>query len=228
VGSRRADTSAPGLLVGRAPVGVHLGTHLADQRPSGPINVLAAERNMRRVALARGEAVSRIVAEALIDHGVEMRDDEILYMGLALEVVAMRAIGRLDRAEATADRLLARWMETGGRLNSLGELVEVSAILATLDRHEEVRAPSQALPDASAWKAPLLALADRRYGDAAAGFERMEALTLAAEAHLLAAKTGEPGPHADAIREFADARGARLYRDLLAVRDDREVRDVSA
>jgi hypothetical protein len=56
----------------------------------------------------------------------------------------------------------------------------------------------------------------------------MEALTLAAEAHLLAAKTGEPGPHADAVREFADARGARLYRDLLGVRDDRAVRDVSA
>jgi hypothetical protein len=49
-----------------------------------------------------------------------------------------------------------------------------------------------------------------------------------AEAHLLAARAGEPGPHADAVSEFADPRGARLYNDLLAARDDRALRDRSA
>jgi hypothetical protein len=142
--------------------------------------------------------------------------------------VALRATGALDRAGATADRFLARWMETGGFVTLSAELAEVSAVLAALERHDDIRAAVALLPDASAWRAPLLALAERRYGDAADDFERMEALTLAAEAHLLAAKTGEPGPHADAVREFADARDARLYNDLLAGDDDRALRDRSA
>ena len=197
-------------------------------RSTSPLDELPLQRNVQRIALARCEAVSHAVAEALIDYGVESRDDELLYMGLALEVLALRATGDLDRAGATADRFLARWMETGGRLNSLAELVEVSAVLAALERHDDIRAAATLIPDASVWRAPLLALAERRYGDAAEGFQRMEALTLAAEAHLLAVKAGEPGPHADAVREFADARGARLFRDLLAVCDDRALRDRSA
>ena len=61
-----------------------------------------------------GEAASPAVAEALTDYGVESRDDELLYIGLALEAVALRASGALDRAGPTADRFLARWIETGG------------------------------------------------------------------------------------------------------------------
>jgi hypothetical protein len=53
----------------------HFATSL---RSSGRINVLAAERNVQRIALARGEAASRAVAEALIDDGVELPADELL------------------------------------------------------------------------------------------------------------------------------------------------------
>jgi hypothetical protein len=202
--------------------------HATSLRGSGPINRLVAERNLQRIALARGEAVSQAVAEALIDYGVESRDDELLYMGLALEAVVLRATGVLERAGATADRFLARWLESGGFVNSSAELTEMSAILAALERDDDIRAAAVLIPDASAWRAPLLALAARRYGEAAEGFERMQALTLAAEAHLLAAKAGEPGTHANAVREFADARGARLYNDLLAARDVRALRHRSA
>ena len=104
------------------------------------------------------------------------------------------------------------------------ELSEVSLFLAAEGRNDFADV-AQELPDASAWKAPLVALADGRFGDAAVGFEAMEAVTLAAEAHLRAARAGEPGQHANLVRAFADPRGAQRLLGLLAGSDDRALRD---
>lgn len=182
----------------------------------------------RRIALARGERDrgGAVAAEAVAE-GAAGTDDEFLYSGLALQALGFRSAGEPERAAAAAGRFLERWRATGGLVSMSQELAEVSVVLAAQAR-DDFAAAARTLPDASTWKAPLLALAGRRYGDAAAGFEAMEAMTLATEAHLLAAAAGEPGPHAQAVLEFADARGALLYRELLDGSEGRELRDARA
>ena len=116
------------------------------------------------------------------------------------------------------ERFLDRWRHVDGFAIRAIELCEIASVLATAGHHQEIRDAALLLPRASRWRDPLLAVADKRYADAATLYEQVGSQPLAADAHLLAAsqatdegRTADAHRHAEAVLAFAERTGASLY-----------------
>ena len=180
-------------------------------------------QNVRgRISLSRGRIREAFADAASVQElAAAVSNDEFLYFGLALRARCHAAEGEDTEALATCERFLTRWQDTDGIANRAIELCEIAPTLAIYGRHERIRDGGLLLPEASHWRDAILLVADGRYADAAAAYERIGSHPLAADAHLLAARqaseqgrAAEAALHADVVLGFAVRTGATLYAGL--------------
>jgi hypothetical protein len=170
-----------------------------------------------RISLAHGNAHEALQdATAMISYATSSANDELLYAGLALKARCHHA-ERLDTdALAACARYLTRWHDTGGMVNRAIELAELTPILVTACRHDDIRDAALPLPQNSRWRDALLLTADHQYAEAADLYTQIGSQPLAADAHLLAATKataeGIAAHHAHAVLAFAEKTGATLYQ----------------
>ena len=147
-------------------------------------------RNVRgRISLSRGRIREAFDdAASLQELAAAVSNDEFLYFGLALRARCHAAEGEDTEALATCERFLTRWQDTDGIANRSIELCEIAPTLAIYGRHERIRDGGLLLPEASRWRGAILLVADGSYAEAAAAYERIGSIPLAADAHLLAAR----------------------------------------
>jgi class 3 adenylate cyclase len=174
-----------------------------------------------RTSLARGQDETAITAgTAIVGHGVDAGDDELVYYGLALEALCHAAHDDASRGLIAGQSFLTRWHETGGMTSRAIELCEIAPTLATAQLHTQIRDAALLLTPASRWRAALLLIADQHYAEAAALYEEIGSQPLAADAHLLAAnqatqngRTANAQKHANAVLAFAEKTGSTLYQE---------------
>ena len=172
-----------------------------------------------RLSLGRGRDGDALAdADSTAEYGVSSNNDDMLLLGRALAVMCHAAAGREREALAACEQILERWRETSGYTNCAPELCEIAPVLAQRGRHEDIRRAALLLPAACGWRDVLLLMADARPDAAAAAYERIGHLPLAADAQLLAAaeaaRRGDSATahrHAAQVRAFADRAGAPLY-----------------
>jgi hypothetical protein len=177
-----------------------------------------------RITLARGHPESALRDASVIVNYANTRDSvEFLFTGLALQIRCDAAEGRDDDAISTCERFLDNWRRSAGTLGSI-DLCEVAPVLATTERHREIRAAAQLLPQASRWRNALLLTAGKRYSEAADAYKQIGSHPLAADTHLLAARqaadegrTADAHQHAEAVLAFAEQTGASLYQQRAEV-----------
>jgi hypothetical protein len=185
----------------------------------GPTNQLD-DLGMRVVRggldLARGAIDAAVdAANSMRSYGETSANIEYIYYALALESRIHRATGGGAASLVAAERFLELWQQGGGYYSRAVELCDITPTLATYGRQEDIRAAALLLPAASRFRDALLMVAEGRYGEAADLYERIGSLPLSAEAHVLAARIGDPGSHVDAVRAFTEATGSRLYGEFL-------------
>ena len=161
-------------------------------------------------------------ANGIVEYATGIGNDQLLYSGLALAARAMHASGRPDAAAATWRRFLDRWHESGGTIGGAIELCEIAHLLALAGEQRAIAEAARLLPDASRWKAALLAIADGRLSEAVTAYEDAGSRPLAASACLFkmraAREHDQPSSARDAsaVRAFAERAGATMYLDELA------------
>ena len=180
-----------------------------------------ANKTRGRMLLARGDTEAALQeAAATVAHGEASRNDDLLFLGLALEA---RCHHRLENHEASLEacsRFLTRWDEA---LAAAGDpavaLCELLPMLAEASRHDDIRRAALRLPVICRWRDALQLTADARYAEAAELFTEIGSQPLAADTHLLAARqaaqqgrTADTSLHITAVLAFADETGAVLYR----------------
>ena len=173
-----------------------------------------------RIALARGNYIdAQADAEAITAFANSTDNNELYFHGVALMATCQAAQGRAPDALRTSEDFLSRWYDIRGMAGTAPELCGIGLILATADRHEDIRAAALLLPESARWRQALLAIADSRYADAATLYEQIGSQPLAADAHLLAARqaasegrTADAHRHAEAILAFAKTTGATFYQ----------------
>ena len=187
-----------------------------------------------RLALAQDRDEEALAdATAQTAHATATGNDEDFYYAEALEARYHHAHGTAAEALAATERFLARWYSNGGFFARALELCELSPILVSHGKQEDIRRAATMLPEGCRWRHALLLTADQKYAEATALYEQIGSQPLAADAHLLAAhQAASDGRGADAARHgedvlaFAEQTGATLYQRLAA--DLVTPRDVSS
>ena len=184
-------------------------------------------RNIRgRLALASGDIETALSdARENVDFGRSASNHEFLCPGLVLQAAAQLAAGEASAADDSIAQYFETWRGAGG--STPPALAELAVLLARPDRLDNVAEAADMLDEAIRWRAPILALADGRYAEAANLFGELAAGPLAAEAHLLSARQAwadgqevDARRHEHAVRVFADRVGsAHLLRELDALRE---------
>ena len=179
-------------------------------------------RNIRgRLALASGDIETALSdARENVDFGRSASNHEFLCPGLVLQAAAQLAAGEASAADDSIAQYFETWRGAGG--STPPALAELAVLLARPDRLDNVAEAADMLDEAIRWRAPILALADGRYAEAANLFGELAAGPLAAEAHLLSARQAwadgqevDARRHEHAVRVFADRVGsAHLLREI--------------
>jgi hypothetical protein len=170
-----------------------------------------------RISVAQGNVQEALQdATAMISYATSSANDELLYAGLALKARCHHA-ERLDTDGLSAcEQYLTRWYDTGGMVNRAIELSELTPVLVTAGRHQDIRDAALLLPQASRWRDALLLTADHQYAESAELYTEIGSQPLAADAHLLAATQAttedRAAHHAHAVIGFAEKTGATLYQ----------------
>ena len=168
------------------------------------------------IRLARGDVLAaRAAGQAVIDYATSAANDEALLHGLALVASTHHLRGEADETRAACRRFLQRWQAIGG----MQILTPALTIVAAIPGQEADIAAAAALQvPASRWRPALIAMAERRYGDAAALYGEIGSLPLEASARLLAAAaaraaghTAEASDQAQLALTFYRRREASLY-----------------
>jgi tetratricopeptide (TPR) repeat protein len=146
----------------------------------------------------------RLIAVADGDDEAARADDEAM-REFAERVPSARAL----QSRSAAAAALAAGAEVEGYRN--WEIYAALELMSLPDHHEMIRELASRMPSDNPWRAALTAIADGRFGDAAALLDGIGSLPLAAEARLLAAGQGpspEAGLHASRALEFYQRVGA--------------------
>ena len=184
-------------------------------------------RNIRgRLALASGDVETALLdARDNIDFGHSTSNHEFLCPGLALQAAAKVAAGEAEDVAESLAEYFRVWHGADG--STPPALAEVAILLAEQDSIDGIADAAHILDAANRWRAPIIALAERRFADAAHLFGDVGASPLAAEADLLAARQGmaegrdeDARRHLRAARAVAERVGAhRLLRQLDELRE---------
>ena len=219
--ARRLGT--PYQLAASASCSAHIAYHCGDWRTAldlvqgGSVERLGYTDSLRRVvvgliALGRGEIVAaQQAAEVAIEYAANSKNDEAHLHSLALSTLASAAAGDADLAQSAGAALLDRWRTIGGMLI----VTTAVALVAGVPGQERGVAEAAALlPQASGWRPALLAMADRRYADAADVYARIGSLPLEASARMLAAsdtRGAEAARQAERALDFYRRVGATAF-----------------
>jgi len=169
-----------------------------------------------RILVARGDPDQpRTWANQRLGSATATAHDEWLIDGLALLGLALSAAGDSIGAAQQCMRLFDRWCEVGGVPSCSDGLAEVATMRLGVDRVGEA---ASLLPAISRWRPVLMAAGERRFGDAARGFEELGSRPLEAASHLRAAEVAaqhdrfvDATRHAELALRFYESVGASLY-----------------
>ena len=116
-----------------------------------------ANKTRGRMLLARGDTEAALQeAAAIVAHGEASRNDDLLFLGLALEA---RCHHRLENHEASLEacnRFLTRWDEAPPRRETLqSRCARLLPMLAEASRHDDIRRAALRLPVICRWRDAL-------------------------------------------------------------------------
>jgi class 3 adenylate cyclase/tetratricopeptide (TPR) repeat protein len=120
-----------------------------------------------RLILERHPHKAADAAARHLQFGRGMANLEIQCDALALAAHAAQAAGDTAVAGTLLSEYLKAWSQIGGSIACSPSLVEAGLVLVAHNRHDELKAATLLLPIAASWREAALALADRRFVDAA-------------------------------------------------------------
>ena len=154
----------------------------AEREPTSTLARSTAATVRARLFRGREPASARAQAEAAVAYGERVENVEQALIGRAALAGACLADGDRQSAADVCDAALAACAAAP----PTGDIVvELALVLAVLERHDDVRAPAAELPPGP-WRDAALAVADRRYEDAAAALDAIPSVPLRDNARELA------------------------------------------
>src|SRR5256885_338733 len=103
-----------------------------------------------RISVAHDNAHDALQeATAMITYATSSGNAELLYAGLALKARCPHAEHLDTDALAACERYLTRWHDAGGMVNRAIELAELTPVLVTAGRHQDIRDAALPLPQNS-------------------------------------------------------------------------------
>jgi class 3 adenylate cyclase len=161
----------------------------AEREPTSALARSTAATVRARLYRLRDPALARAQAEAAVAYGERVENVEQALIGRAALAAACLADG--DR-QAAADVCHVALAACAAAPPTGDIVVELALVLAVLGRGDEIRAPAAELPPGP-WRDAALALADRRYEDAACALDGIPSVPLRDAARQLAlAGAAEP------------------------------------
>jgi tetratricopeptide (TPR) repeat protein len=122
------------------------------------------------------EQVRKDAAAALV-HAEQIQHKEMLLETLALAARAAHAGGDPEATDRALDRFMSSFHEQASKSIVAVALTEVSIVLAARGRDADLTAAAQVMHP-SPWREAVIALAERRYADAAEVFDGMSCIPL--------------------------------------------------
>jgi tetratricopeptide (TPR) repeat protein len=150
----------------------------------------ASARAVRgHVGVARGDVSGATIdADFLVGQAEALKNAEILLTGLALRALCQDAAGDQPGALTTCDVFIDEWRRCGGLLGRLENLAEIAPILASAERYRDLVSITNEVAMPGRWTDAIVAIAERRFTDAATTYRAIGSQPNEAAAYMLAAQ----------------------------------------